>query len=123
MTSSVETSEKIQLSDHQINLTTLATKKSELLEEVYTKYRPQIQFYVESRNYCLKVAESREELYQSLKLRQQVFFEEGDTATYSDTKSDDLDIDEYDVYFDHIVIKSLINELSQEVKTQNGKKN
>ena len=66
----------------------------------FDSYKPQVSFNINSEQFTVKTAETREELLGAFKLRNSVFYEEW-TGQSSKTG---LDIDEYDPKADHLIV-------------------
>ena len=70
------------------------------LPKEFNNYKPNITFNIESEQFIVKVAETKEELLGAFKLRNSVFYEEW-TGQSSKTG---LDIDKYDPIADHLIV-------------------
>ena len=63
-------------------------------------FKQKIKVYIEKGNYIIKTAENRDEVLKAIRLRTEVFLEELNGRDISV----DLDIDEYDVLSDHLLL-------------------
>ena len=78
------------------------------LPKEFQSYKPNVTFNINSEHFIVKIAEKKEELLGTFRLRNSVFYEEW-TGKSSESG---LDIDKYDRYADHlIIIKKDINEV------------
>ena len=70
------------------------------LPEVFDSYKPKVSFCIDSDSYTVKIAETKQELFNAFQLRNRVFYEErtGRSAEQG------LDIDDMDSVADHLII-------------------
>lgn len=65
-----------------------------------TGYRPKVRLDIATSRYIIRTAQNEQDLHQALSLRHQVFYEE----LLKSRHPTGLDLDEYDLIFDHILL-------------------
>jgi len=75
------------------------------LPSKFKSYKPNVIFYINSQNFAVKTAETKEELLGAFKLRHDVFFKERKGVILESG----LGIDEFDIYADQLIILNKSN--------------